>query len=35
MFEFRIVLPASPIVIRGWLIGFVDRILPLDPDPEG
>jgi hypothetical protein len=35
MFELRGMLPASPIVIRGWLSGFAERILPLYPDPQG
>jgi hypothetical protein len=33
MFDLRVVLPASPTEIRGWLPGFARRILPLDPDP--
>jgi hypothetical protein len=35
MFELRVILPASPIMIRAWLTGLVDRVIPLEPDPAG
>lgn len=33
MFDLRVVLPASPAMIRAWLIGLADRILPIHIDP--
>ena len=35
MIDLRVVLAASPAMIRAWLFGFVDRALPIHPDPAG
>src|SRR5688572_21654737 len=33
MFDLRVVVPSSPAMIRAWLIGLTDRLLPIHPDP--
>src|SRR4051812_29367660 len=35
MFDLRAILPATPAMIRAYLIGFVDRVMPINPDPAG
>jgi hypothetical protein len=35
MFDLRVILPATPSMIRAWLMSLVDQVLPIDPDPAG